>query len=380
MRYRASAIFVISLLFAFMQPADAALKSGSSCKIIGKITTSNEKSFICTKFKGKKIYKLVQKQIPIVKAKDLPTQAEVVDSFDGLSGSISNTAYQSLKNYLVIQPKLATTSVFMELSPNASVELSQATLQDMQEGFRFWQIYTPATTGIHMIFADREDLKWYETKMNQIQSGNESWLPRILNLASESKEAAYAGANGRDAQGNALFFYLPGKFTKADSAGWIGVGPHEWTHFAQNVMTGDIRKAPCWFKEGQATYYGNAISNKDKNKWSAIWKEQINTLKMDYSKFWGMSEAKLLEWFKSHELNMPNDVCGPDGAFIIGGMATEYLVGTIGIEGVNSFMLQIGQGKDWKSALAEVTGKSYEEEMDAIIKFVLKQREWSHSQ
>jgi hypothetical protein len=380
MRYRASAIFVISLLFAFMQPADAALKSGSSCKIIGKITTSNEKSFICTKFKGKKIYKLVQKQIPIVKAKDRPAQAEVVDSFDGLSGSISNTAYQSLKNYLVIQPKLATTSVFMELSPNASVELSQATLQDMQEGFRFWQIYTPATTGIHMIFADREDLKWYETKMNQIQSGNESWLPRILNLASESKESAYAGANGRDAQGNALFFYLPGKFTKADSAGWIGVGPHEWTHFAQNVMTGDIRKAPCWFKEGQATYYGNAISNKDKNKWSAIWKEQINTLKMDYSKFWGMSEAKLLEWFKSHELNMPNDVCGPDGAFIIGGMATEYLVGTIGIEGVNSFMLQIGQGKDWKSALAEVTGKSYEEEMDAIIKFVLKQREWSHSQ
>jgi hypothetical protein len=74
---------------------------------------------------------------------------------------------------------------------------------------------------------------------------------------------------------------------------------------------------------------------------------------------------------------MPNNVCGPDGAFMIGGMATEYLVGTIGVEGVNNFMLQIGKGKDWKAAFAEVTGKSYEAEMDEIVKFVIQQREWA---
>jgi hypothetical protein len=40
-------------------------------------------------------------------------------------------------------------------------------------------------------------------------------------------------------------------------------------------------------------------------------------------------------------------------------------------------MLQIGKGKDWKSAFVEATGKSYEEEMDAIVKFVIQQREWA---
>ena len=382
-RFRPVAIVAITILLTVSQNAEAAVKSGTACTTIGKSVTSNGKTFICTKSAGKKIYKTVV-QLPIKPSakpsEPQPTKSEEAKvSFDDPSGEISQKAYASLTSYLSKQAALAGSTVFMELSPLASAALSQSTLLDMEQGFRFWQAFTPVTTKIHMVFADREDLKWFEAKMNQIQSGNDSWLPRILNLASENKEAAYAGANGRDSQGNALFFYLPGKFTKADSPGWLGVGPHEWTHFAQNVMASDIRNAPCWFKEGQATYYGNAISSGDKVRWASMWKQQIGTLNSDFPDFFRFSETQLLQWFKAHELNMPNNVCGPDGAFIIGGIATEYLVGTIGIEGVNKFMLEIGRGKDWKTAFAEVTGKSYEAEMDAIIKFVIKQREWSLS-
>ena len=376
--------FLLSLLLFSLvmpEPAFAKVKKGSTCAKLGKTIAVDGLKLVCTQAGRKKIYRVANPAIPKPESSPTPSVPGDVKQIPkaSLSGNIADQAYMSLKDYLSKQPALAGTKVFMELSPLASVPLSNSTLLDMQEGFRFWQNYTAASTGIHMVFADREDLKWYETKMNQIQSGNESWLPRILNLASANKEAAYAGANGRDSQGNALFFYLPGKFTQADSAGWLGVGPHEWTHFAQNVMTGDIRNAPCWFKEGQATYYGNAISNNDKTKWPAAWKQQINTLYTDYPRFWELSEAKLLEWFKSHELNMPNDVCGPDGAFIIGGIATEYLVGTIGIEGVNNFMLLIGNGKDWKSAFTEVSGKSYEDQMAAIVQFVIQQRDWAKS-
>jgi hypothetical protein len=379
MRFRPVALAVITILLTVTQSAEAAVKSGTACKTLGKSVTSNGKTFICTKSAGKKIYKIVQ--VAAKPAELQPTKSEEAKvTFEGLSGEISQKAYESLTNYLSKQAPLAGSTVFMELSPLASVALSQSTLLDMEQGFRFWQEFTPTSTKIHMVFADREDLKWFEAKMNQIQSGNESWLPRILDLASQSKEAAYAGANGRDSQGNALFFYLPGKSTKADSPGWLGVGPHEWTHFAQNVMASDIRNAPCWFKEGQATYYGNAISSGQKSNWASMWKQQIGTLNSDYPDFYKFSKTQLLQWFKAHELNMPNNVCGPDGAFIIGGMATEYLVGTIGVEGVNNFMLQIGKGIDWKAAFSEVTGKSYEAEMDAIATFVIQQREWSLTQ
>jgi hypothetical protein len=383
MRFRPAAIAAITILLTVSQNAEAAIKSGTACKTVGKTVTSNGKTFICTKSAGKKIYKAVVKGATTPVAKPVEPQPikseEAQLSYNGLSGEISQKAYESLTNYLSKQAPLAGSTVFMELSPLASETLSQSTLLDMEQGFRFWQEFTPTSTKIHMVFADREDLKWFESKMNQIQSGNETWLPRILNLASESKEAAYAGANGRDSQGNALFFYLPGKFTKADSPGWLGVGPHEWTHFAQNVITGDSNKTPCWFKEGQATYYGNAISSGDKSKWASMWRQQLGTLNSDFPDFFRFSESQLLQWFKAHELNMPNNVCGPDGAFMIGGIATEYLVGSIGVEGVNNFMLQIGKGKDWKTAFSEVTGKSYEAEMDAIVKFVIKQREWSLS-
>jgi hypothetical protein len=383
MRFRPLAIAVIAILLTISQNAEAAIKAGTICKTVGKSVTSNGKTFVCTKSAGKKIYKAVVKVVTTPVAKPVepqPANSEEANvSYNGLSGEISLKAYESLTNYLTRQAPLAGSTVFMELSPLASEALSKSTLLDMEQGFRFWQAFTPVSTKIHMIFADREDLKWFENKMNQIQSGNERWLPRILNLASESKEAAYAGANGKDSQGNALFFYLPGKFTKADSPGWLGVGPHEWTHFAQIVMTGDSDKTPCWFKEGQATYYGNAISSGDKSKWASMWRQQLGSLDSDFPDFKRFSEAQLLLWFKAQELNMPDNVCGPDGAFMIGGIATEYLVGTIGIEGVNNFMLQIGKGKDWKSAFVEATGKSYEEEMVAIVKFVLKQREWSRS-
>ena len=196
-------------------------------------------------------------------------------------------------------------------------------------------------------------------------------------MAMNTPNGQYAGANGRDSSGNALFFYLPGKQTVATSAGWLGVGPHEWTHFAQNIITGDIGKAPCWFKEGQATYFGNAISNNDINGWPSVWKSQINSLKSDYSKFYELDEVTLRKWFNDHELNMPNNICGPDGAFMIGGLATEYLVGNFGVDAINNFMQRLKNNEDWKSAITLVTGKGYEDLMSELVNYVLLQRTWS---
>jgi hypothetical protein len=328
--------------------------------------------------KGKKVFQLTQ-TAKNTKPSQPSKPAESSNSTFGLSGETSVKAFKSLTIYLEKQPALSAGEVILELSPNASKSLADATFLDMQKGFRFWQSYTPRTTKIRMIFSDRSDLDWFKSTMIRIQPGNQDWLPRIYDLAKNNPKNAFAGSQGFDSEGNALFFYLPGTETNPNSPGWLGVGPHEWTHFAQLSLTGDIYNVPCWFKEGQATYYGNAISNKEISNWSKISKNQINSLRTDFPAFFDFNESTLRKWFAEHELNMPNNVCGPDGAFVIGALATEYLAGTIGVEGIHAFEINLKSGMNWKDSLSKVTGKSFEPLMDEIVIFALKQRQWSQS-
>jgi hypothetical protein len=373
------AAFLASLLLFINTPiAFGAVKAGDSCKVTGAITKINGKSYKCVLLKGKKVLQL--SQVTKNTKPSLPAKsAEISYSNLGLSSEISVKAFKSITTYLDKQPELSAGEVILELSPKASKSLADATFLDMQKGFRFWQSYTPRTTKIRMIFADRSDLDWFKSTMLRIQPGNQDWLPRIYDLATNNPKNAFAGSQGFDSAGNALFFYLPGTETTSNSPGWLGVGPHEWTHFAQLALSGDIYKVPCWFKEGQATYYGNAISNKEISNWANISKNQIGSLKTEFPQFFDFNESTLRKWFAEHEINMPNDICGPDGAFVIGALATEYLAGTIGVEGIHTFEINLKSGMNWKDSLSKVTGKSFEPLMDEIVVFALKQRQWSQS-
>jgi hypothetical protein len=371
-------LLVALLLFNNAPVAFAAAKAGDSCKVIGVATKINGKSYKCVLLKGKKVLQLTQATKNT--KSNLPSKPAAVSYTTlGLSSEISLKAFNSITTYLDKQPELSAGEVILELSPKASKSLANATFLDMQKGFRFWQSYTPRTTKIRMVFADRSDLDWFKSTMIRIQPGNQDWLPRIYDLATNNPKNAFAGSQGFDSEGNALFFYLPGTDTTPTSPGWQGVGPHEWTHFAQLALSGDIYKVPCWFKEGQATYYGNAISNKEISNWAKISKNQIGSLKSDFPQFYDFNESTLRKWFSEHELDMPNNVCGPDGAFVIGALATEYLAGTIGVEGIHTFETNLKSGMNWKDSLSQVTGKSFEPLMDEIVSFTLKQRIWSQS-
>ena len=371
-------LIVALLLVANAPDAFGAVKVGDSCKVTGISTKIKGKSYKCALVKGKKVLQLIQ--IAKTAKPSLPSKpAEIRDSSYGLSGEISLNAFKSITTYLDKQPELSAGDVILELSPSASKTLADATFLDMQKGVRFWQSFTSRTTKIRMVFADRSDLDWFRSTMIRIQPGNQSWLPRIYDLAKTNPKNAFAGSQGFDSTGNALFFYLPGIETTPDSPGWLGAGPHEWTHFAQLELSGDIYKVPCWIKEGQATYYGNAISNKEISNWARISKDQIGSLKTEFPQFFNFNESTLRKWFADHEMNMPNDVCGPDGAFVIGALATEYLAGTIGVEGIHTFETNLKSGMNWKDSLSNVTGKGFETLMDEIVAFALQQRKWSQN-
>ena len=288
-------------------------------------------------------------------------------------------AFSEVVDYLRAQSDPAASALILEKSPNADSKLADATVQDLMQGYKFWQTFTPNSAKVHIVFAQRQDIDWFVERMKAAQPGNGEWIPRIYDLAKNNPGNAYGGSNGGDSQGVPLFFFLPGSVTQPNSPGWLGTGPHEWTHQAQYIMTGNINLLPCWFKEGQATFFGNAISNDEKAKWQSVWKFQLNTIRYDLPSFYTMTTGDLKIWFTNHTLNMPNNVCGPDGAFMIGGMATEYLTGTLGLPAIFKFEELIKTGMSWDAALEKVSGKSADILIDEIIQFVLYQRSWMQS-
>ena len=383
MKPRIKTFLVLLLSFTLVTPAIAATKVGTSCTKIGSSVTERTGILICAKVGKSK--KFILK--PPTKVSTKPTSNSVVPTpdptpapYEGLASQSALLAFDSISNYLKTTPDLPSGFVLVELSPHAQQTLADATLKDLQKGARFWQAFTSSSSKIHMVFADRSDLNWFQEEMIKWQPNNTGWLERIMTLAKERPEAQYAGANGGDIQNNSLFFFLPGTGTVSTSSGWLGSGPHEWTHSAQQAISGDIYKLPCWFKEGQATLYGNAISNNSRSDWAAHWKRELNTIAKDnYPDFYKINTVDLTSWFQKHTYNMPNNVCGPDGVFSIGPIATEYLVGTLGVNKVNDLVAQLSTGGKWEPYLEKLIGKPIDQIMSEIVAYVLSVRTWMTS-
>jgi hypothetical protein len=376
--------FLVIALAVQSSPGFAVNKASGSCLKIGKTATIESIKYVCQK-SGKKLIWVKRVSVPSTIATPTPTpnplsatsktSAPVTNI--GLANEIALSAFNSISEYQKSTPNLPDGYVIVEMSPNAQQSLTDATLKDLQMGAQFWQAFTSASAKIHMVFADRSDLIWFEQKMISLQPNNTNWIGRILTMAQSGGQ--YAGANGGDLQGNFLYFFLPDRSTIATSSGWLGVGPHEWTHTAQQAISGNINRLPCWFKEGQATLYGNAISNNSQSEWASHWKHELNTVRYGFNSFYTLNLQDLAIWFQSHSYNMPNNVCGPEGAGSIGAIATEYLVGTLGVTKINELVAQLNSGGKWEPYLEKLMGKPIDQIMNEIFAYIFEIRKWMTS-
>ena len=370
-------------------PSFAANKALGTCPKHGKAATIGSINYVCQKSGNRLIWvKRVFKPLPISTPTPAPSPSSSQSANPpvtiaekpaplanfGLVNEIALSAFNSISEYQKSTPSLPGGFVIVELSPNAQQSLADATLKDLQLGAQFWQAFTSPSTKIHMVFADRSDLSWFEEKMISLQPSNTRWIGRILSMAQSGGQ--YAGANGGDLQGNLLYFFLPDRSTVATSSGWLGVGPHEWTHSAQQAISGDINRLPCWFKEGQATLYGNAISNNSRSEWASHWKHELNMIRYSFNDFYSINSQDLVTWFQKHSYNMPDNVCGPEGAGSIGAIATEYLVGTLGVNKINEIVGQLNSGGKWEPYLEKLTGKPIDQIMNEIINYIFEVRKW----
>jgi hypothetical protein len=298
-------------------------------------------------------------------------------SNQSLSGSLAKCAYNEISKQLESQPP-ATLQIAVVLTPNAITRLLAPTLKSLKDGLRFWQQVTPPGTSVEVVFASNSDWAWFKERMTLLQPTNAAWLAPLEVRSGACPLCQYGGYNGGTVDGKQLYWFMPTAQTDPTNFGWAGAGPHEWTHFAQQALLGDINLIPCWLKEGQATYYGDSIATRDEAAWVVAWRSGIRTLDQNgLPSYRTLNQAQILEWFNSHDETIPATSCGPGGAFFMGAMASEYLLGTLGHDGIVHLFENIAQTKDWRMSLSRSLKEPISQVMDQIAQFVGTERDWA---
>jgi hypothetical protein len=294
----------------------------------------------------------------------------------GLSGPLAQCAYDEISKQLDSQTAV-TPQISVDQSPNALTRLLAPTLKSLSDGVRFWQQVTPSGTSVKVVFASNSDWAWFIPQMTSLQPYNVDYLAVLHARSQACPQCVYAGSNGGTVDGDQLFWFMSGAQTDPTDFNWAVVGPHEWTHFGQRTLLGDINLIPCWLKEGQAAYYGDAIEMRNPVAWIAAWRSGIRRLDQNgVTDYRTLNQAQILQWFNAHDETVAATSC-VDGVYMMGAMASEYLLGTLGHQGMVDLLIDTGRTHDWRIALSKSLGVPISAAMDQITSFVAAERDWA---
>ena len=309
------------------------------------------------------------------------------DSFEALT-----------KTWIVIQKikndnSLPSVELEIKYSPTVSKNYADIQLKGLLDGAKFWQKEFLPKSPMPVLLYSEKDRSWYEQQFREMGISEEVIASKLSAFDAEvyrnNALMNVAGMNG--ASGKIWFEFAIGsdfstnktwETKRASELNSLKVGPHEYTHSAQyEVIVDALDSVPCWFLEGGAEFYGMVLGAPN----SQVLKE------MRYQQVWepyrlnfpGMSFEPTYGWEKFLENNKEfsngdelDGQCGPNGAYPVGSVATQYLFELKGQEGIIQFMQQIRISKNWKYSLLKVYGIPWEQmksEMAAYIRLIVAQ-------
>ena len=367
MKKSTASLIVISLLFCYSIPAFASTIEGTKCVSLGttKITSGN--SFRCTNVNGKSIW--VREKIANSNQVDTKIPSTLTTLFNAYS------QIQKIKNSKA-DPTLA---LDIRYSPTVNKTYASKLLSGVSDAARFWQnIFLPSKPMPVIVFTEK-DHDWFKDQLSKIGVTGEMLDRKVAQFDSEAKRTAtrmnWAGMNGFEDKkwfefsvGTDLGTSKLGAAAKDFELGNLKVGPHEYTHAAQFAAIDgpNMDYSPCWFTEGGAEFYGMLLGAKNLEILKQMRQNQV--WEKYYLDFPGMAFEPKIGWEKFLDNNGTIDQnpglknsCGPNGAYPVGATATQYLFELKGQEGIEKFMSQIKETKDWKKSIAQVYGISWDQ-------------------
>ena len=381
------AIIAIAALVLFLVPmnAIAAVKAGDGCKKVGSTATSQGKKFTCVK-SGKKLVwnkgvaisapkpKPAEPALPEATPTPSPTPTELTES--DLRQRDIQKAFDEVAN---IAKKASPATTNLEII--ASGEIRPESIKVIQDRYNFVagffaDLVTPDLPVTVVIGANAE-INWIASKMEEL-SGNS--FTKFLN-AFESPSKGFpcgpyysAGVSGKTKNGRFLNHYAlygkscPTQLPKDEN--FQTTIEHEWVHNVQGKIAdpsmigdGGPTLLPCWFKEGQASFYGNAIGYRSNySRYLAVRRSTISNFENRLQ----VINQSLAATLKDLDEKYNPFSCGNTGGYALGALAVEKMIVMKGHTGVVDFMTSVKTEQSWRKAFLKVYGIEADAWIDKI--------------
>lgn len=350
---------------------------GGSCTRIGTSKVSNGIKFTCIK-SGKKL----------VWNKGVPIKTNKTVTLNNLENVWNEVA--KLRSAKPI-PSVA---LDIRYSPTLNKPYADKVLKGMTNAAQFWQDEFLPKAPMPVIVFSEKDKTWYKKQLEGLGISSETIGRKIDQFDAEASRTGsrmnWAGMNGD--QGITWFEFSlgtdfgtsrMGSDAKLFELGNSKVGPHEYTHAAQweVINSQNLDFTPCWFLEGGAEFYGMILGAKDLETLRQMRQQQV--WEPYYLNFKGMAYEPSQGWEKFLEDNGEfkdgsklSKECGPNGAYPVGSVATQYLFELKGQTGIVAFMSEINATQDWKKAIFSIYGISWEKlkkEIASYIRLIVSQ-------
>jgi hypothetical protein len=358
-----STLLVVALFVApFTYASAATAKAGATCTKLKATSVVKGKKFTCIK-SGKKLVwdkgvSVKPPVDPVTKSPivepvtpQLPVETDARKAFDAITTIAKSTTIKPIDIRSVASPEVSTSSV-------AEIENRYSFVAN------FFDAQLPASTPVTLVISTNAEIEWAGSQLSKL-SGNSfaEWLNFFLSPSLNNPCGPYysAGSNGKTLDkrilnnyslfGNSCATQLP---TDLNFKSTI---EHEWVHNVQNAVSYKPNQLeqnmPCWFKEGQASYYGGVLG----------YRNDYN----GYLKFrdWNMKNGKyqhaadrmdIYQNLKKLDESYSPFTCGSDGGYSIGSIAVERMVLLKGHAGILAFMQELKNQTYWQEAFEVVYG------------------------
>jgi len=369
-----STLLSIALVIApFSQANAATAKAGSTCTKLKATSIVKGKKFTCIK-SGKKLVwdKGVMVKPPTTPITKLPEDIGVQKAFEALA---------TIAKSVIVKPT--------DIKSVASSKVDTVSIAEIENRYSFVASFfddlLPANTPVTLVISTNEEIEWAGSQLAKL-NGNSftEWLNFFKNPSLSSPCGPYysAGSNGKTLDKRILNNYsLFGKSCPSQlpaDENFKTTVEHEWVHNVQNAVSFSFdqnlnpvkQNMPCWFKEGQAVFYGSVLGYR--NDYNGYLNVRKWNLKND---IYGNAQNRPDVSQTLQKLDESYDVyrCGNDGGYSIGSIAVEKMVLLKGHTGVIAFMKELKNQTSWQEAFEVVYGIDGDQWIATVGKDIAKE-------
>jgi hypothetical protein len=354
---------VITLLLPIQaSPSYAAAKAGAKCTKVGIKSVAGNKTYTCIK-SGKKL--VWNKGISLGKPTPTPSPI-VIDTYENLVLRPVDKNWQKIykatfQNFLKSESN-TTAIVNYTLSPTVNKDLAEKTIAAYSRGMRLWTNLYKQERPINWVIMSEKDYEWWRIQV-PIMEGSQGDLS-VWNNSTNSLLSGHCilsvnaycgyGSGGGWNQNNKIVFYLV--IGSARQYLEFFVAHHESTHFYQmTFFQGNLVAAlPCWFTEGQATFFENAIAPylQNTNYFGRKW--QTDRI---YAQFPDAKNYSSAQWLSRMQgWKATNRCTDGDIHYAFGMLAFEAIHSEYSITQMHQVLQEMINGSTWSESLVKVLG------------------------